>query len=184
MIDLKCSIIGSSGVGKTFIFNTLFNKSINDISGTIGPTVQTKILKAGMKSIRIRFVDTSGSERFRSVSRGYFKHSDIILLIFDLTSKKSFEELEEWMDDILTLCDPETHVLVIGNQKRISDEQQISKTELKQFSKKFHVQYQEIDTSKETEIKSTIQGFFDQVIHTNFPKIFLKDRNNSISNIF
>jgi small GTP-binding protein len=184
MIDLKCSLIGSSGVGKTFIFNMLFDKSINNISQTTGPTTQTKIFKVGIKPIQIKFIDTSGSDRFRNISRGYFKHSDIVLLVFDLTNRKSFEDLTEWMNDILALCEPKTHILLIGNKKEFAAKRQVSRKEVKQFSDKFDLTYQEISTFKESEIKPTIQKFVNQIIPIDFPKLFLKNRNYSISNLF
>jgi Ras-related protein Rab-1A len=151
MIDLKCSLIGSSGVGKTFIL-MFFSKSINCITQTTGPTTQTKILKVGMKLIQIKFIDTSGVKRFRNISRGYFKNSDIVLLVFDLTDRNSFEDLKERMNDIEILCEPKTHILLIRNNTELTDKRQVSKNGAKQFSNKFHLTYQEINSLKETEI--------------------------------
>jgi small GTP-binding protein len=93
MADFKISFIGSSKAGKTSIFNTIFDKRVNNISPSIEPTTQTKTFHLGKNEIKIKFIDTSGSERFRHISRGYFKNPDAILLVFDLTNRETSHNL-------------------------------------------------------------------------------------------
>jgi GTPase SAR1 family protein len=64
MFDYKCVLMGSSGVGKTSIFNTIFKIKTNQVSSTIGPTSQTKIAKFGNADINIKLFDTSRNERY------------------------------------------------------------------------------------------------------------------------
>jgi small GTP-binding protein len=113
MFDYKCVLMGSSEVGKTSIFNTIFNIKTNQFSSTIGPSSQTKGVKLGYAPINIKLLDTSGDEKYRNISREYFKRSEGVMLVFHLTNRKTFEDLTDWIKNIRSLCYKEVSVLLI-----------------------------------------------------------------------
>jgi small GTP-binding protein len=181
MVELKCCLIGSSEVGKTFLFNTFFNLNTTKISSTIGPTSQTHIIKFEKQSIKIKFLDTSGQEKIRSVSRGYFKNSNGILLMFDLNNRKTFEDLEGWIKDVSFLCDSEVSILLVGNNKNLLNKRQVTKREAENFANKFNLKYVEINSPDKHEINSIIDLLINNIIKTIFQKSFLKKPNRAIT---
>jgi small GTP-binding protein len=184
MTDFKISFIGSSKAGKTSIFNTLFDKRVNNISPSIGPTAQTKTFHLGKNEIKIKFIDTSESGRFRHISRGYFKNSDAILLVFDLTNRKTFQDLTKWMEEIRMSCDSETFVLLIGNKKDLKEKRQVSKTEAEQFASKFDLKYEEVCSFHKKEMKTIIQEFIAMIVKPIYPGTLHKGNCHFISSLF
>ena len=98
-IIFKIITIGDTNVGKTsiirrFIYNVFEDESI----GTIGVSFSFKevILKNG-QIIKLKIVDTAGQEKFKSVTKSYFKNTDGVLFVFDYNDEKSFEYISEWV---------------------------------------------------------------------------------------
>ena len=98
-IIFKIITIGDTNVGKTsiirrFIYNVFEDESI----GTIGVSFSFKevILKNG-QIIKLKIVDTAGQEKFKSVTKSYFKNTDGVLFVFDYNDEKSFENISEWV---------------------------------------------------------------------------------------
>ena len=97
--SFKVITIGDSNVGKTsiirrYIYNVFDDKTMS----TIGLSFSFKEveLKNGI-TITLKLVDTAGQEKYRSLTKSYFKNSDGVLFVFDYGSKESFEHIQEWV---------------------------------------------------------------------------------------
>ena len=98
--SFKVITIGDSNVGKTsiirrYIYNVFDDKTMS----TIGLSFSFKDveLKSGIK-ISLKLVDTAGQEKYRSLTKSYFKNSDGVLFVFDYGNKESFEHIQEWVE--------------------------------------------------------------------------------------
>ena len=98
--SFKVITIGDSNVGKTsiirrYIYNVFDDKTMS----TIGLSFSFKDveLKSGIK-ISLKLVDTAGQEKYRSLTKSYFKNSDGVLFVFDYGNKVSFEHIQEWVE--------------------------------------------------------------------------------------
>ena len=108
-IEYKLILLGNSAVGKTSLFKKIttgefYEKNISTI-GMDRRTIQLdlEVKEKGVpitKSFDIALVDTAGQERFKSITKTYYKESDGILLIYDVTNRESFEQLKIWIDSI------------------------------------------------------------------------------------
>lgn len=97
----KIILIGDSGVGKTSIINRfVLNKFISEIKKI---NAYTKIIKINeSKNLKLQIVDTFGQERFRLLPKYYYLFTDIAILVYDSTSKSSFESIKnEWYRDLI-----------------------------------------------------------------------------------
>ena len=108
-IEYKIVLIGNSAVGKTSLFKKLTTGEFSEKNiSTIGMdkktlNIEIEINKNGtkvQKEVNISLIDTAGQERFRSITKNYFKESDGILLLYDVTSKDTFKNVETWIDSI------------------------------------------------------------------------------------
>ena len=98
-LSFKIIIIGNSGVGKTsilqrFILDT-FNENILSTIGLIS-TDKTITLKSG-KKITLKLFDTAGQEKFRSISKSYFRNVDGVLFVYAVNDLESFENIKDWI---------------------------------------------------------------------------------------
>ena len=103
-IEYKVILIGNSAVGKTSLFKKLTTGQFSEKNiSTIGmdkKTLEVEIESNGKKPVEISLVDTAGQERFRAITKNYFKESDGILLLYDVTNTESFKNVEIWIESI------------------------------------------------------------------------------------
>lgn len=145
----KIVVVGASGVGKTAIVNQLVNKNFKEEGQpTIGVEFKSYSLQADSENVKLQIWDTAGQERFRSVSKAYFRNALGAVLVFDLTQRSSFDELNMWINDLNSLCAPNAYIILVGNKTDLADDRQISETEAQEFAKRYNIIY--IETSAKT----------------------------------
>lgn len=101
---------------------------------TIGVEFGSKIINIGGKSTKLQIWDTAGQERFRSVTRSYYRGAAGALLVYDITSRDSFNALSNWLRDARTLASPNIVILLVGNKKDLEESREVTYTEASQFA--------------------------------------------------
>ncbi|KAH0792901.1 Ras family protein [Histomonas meleagridis] len=149
----KIVVVGSSGVGKTALVNQLVNKTFReDGQPTIGVEFKSYTIQADDESVKLQIWDTAGQERFRSVSKAYFRNAVGAILVFDLTSRQSFDELDTWINDLNALCTQNTYIILVGNKKDLED-RQIVETEGEEYAKRHNLIYLETSAKDGTNVE-------------------------------
>lgn len=101
--SIKIILIGESAVGKTSIINQYVNEEFtNEVAATLGASFSTKVIDLSPElSYSLNIWDTAGSEKFRSMNKFFYRDAVIALLVFDVTRKKTFEEIKKfWIDEL------------------------------------------------------------------------------------
>jgi len=142
----KIILLGDVGVGKTAIFQRFItNKFSIDYHCTINCEYKVHSIKLNNNAlVKLNLWDTAGTEKFQSVTRSYYKNSNGIVLIFDLTSRKSFNQLKKWVNEINDYCPKESEIILVGNKSDCNN-RTIEKEEAQLFAKKNNYDY--IETS-------------------------------------
>ena len=98
----KVLIMGDQGIGKTsLIHRYIENKFSENDDSTIGLDYQIKTVQVSPEdNILLKIWDTAGSEKFHSIAQSFFTNCDGIILCFDITDYKTFENLIGWIDYI------------------------------------------------------------------------------------
>ncbi|RMZ90529.1 hypothetical protein DV736_g2237, partial [Chaetothyriales sp. CBS 134916] len=122
----KIILLGPSGSGKSCLLHRFISHSFRVLSSqTIGVEFSSKIVKIGThpnrKRIKLQLWDTAGTERFRSVSRSYYRGAAGAILVYDVASLKSFAELPTFLMDARALASPGLVCAVAGNKSDLSD---------------------------------------------------------------
>ena len=151
----KIILIGSSSVGKSSILQRYIQKVFNDTySCTIGVDFFMKSIDVGEKSIKLQLWDTAGTEKFRSITTGYYRGANAAFVVFDLTSKPSFDCLGEWIENYYKFSNPdsEKNVVLIGNKSDLVDKREVTQEEIEKFAKDNHIMYFETSAKTGTNI--------------------------------
>ena len=137
----KIVLIGDSSVGKTNILSKYLTDEFDPESkATVGVEFGTKNFKIENNIVKVQIWDTAGQERYRSITNAYYKGAKGSLLIYDITNKKSFDNLEKWISDLKTNADDKISIILIGNKSDLENKRVISieegkkKAELHQFA--------------------------------------------------
>ena len=142
-INIKVILVGDASVGKTSIIGRYLNNSFNEnYKCTIQAEQQTKIIKEDEKtSIKMTIWDTVGQEKFRSITRQYYRDCQGAIVVFDLTKKISFERVKDWYNDIKNYGNDDTVILILGNKSDLTGERELSindiKDKLKELDEEF-----------------------------------------------
>ena len=100
----KLLIIGESGVGKTSIINRYIKNMYSDQQiSTTGAIFSTRLISyiEEKMSLRLEIWDTAGQERYRSLAKVIYKNASIIVMVYDITKRSSFDELKNfWIDEV------------------------------------------------------------------------------------
>jgi len=141
LYNYKIIVVGESYTGKTSIATRFVrNKYYTDFNSTIGVEFDSKIIQLPQYSIKLQIWDTTGQERFRSITKSYFRGCVGVLLVFDLTNRVSFERLESWLKDLRRECSAEEqNIILIGNKSDLTNQIKIADNEALALVKKYNL---------------------------------------------
>ena len=126
----KLVIIGDSGVGKSCILLRFADDTFTDnYYSTIGVDFRFKCVDIGERKCKLQIWDTAGQERFKRVTSAYYRGADGIIIVFDQTDRESFNNVQNWIDDISKYSTEEPAKLIIANKDDIPNERKSVKME-------------------------------------------------------
>ena len=129
--EIKLIILGDTGVGKTSIINRYIeNKFTDNIPSTVGSNYIGKNLNRGDKQYVLNIWDTTGQERYRSVTKLFVQEAKIVVLVYSINSKESFNVLDIWYKQVLDICGENIILAVVGNKTDLFDQNEYEDNEL------------------------------------------------------
>ncbi|KAI5480576.1 hypothetical protein MNV49_000272 [Pseudohyphozyma bogoriensis] len=150
---------GDSGVGKSCLMHHFLNNRFRDPSPhTIGVEFSSTLLRlpsstpaaevAGTrvpfsKTLKVQLWDTAGQERFRSVTRNYYRGACGAVIVYDITSRKSFEALDTWLTDARALASADMAVVIVGNKLDQEENRQVPYLEASRWAQEHDVLFME-----------------------------------------
>jgi len=176
--SLKVILIGDSGVGKTNLINVssggLFNE--NEKITFTSSYVVIKV-KVENKYYNLQVWDTIGQEKLRALSKLFFKNSKIVIFVYDITSKESFDDLNDWREEVKDIIGDDTIKGVLGNKSDLFIKEAVKDEEAEQYAKDINALFRV--TSAKTEPKGLTQ--FLQELLSEYNKKNNKNANNESS---
>ncbi|XP_023811592.1 ras and EF-hand domain-containing protein isoform X1 [Oryzias latipes] len=110
-------LAGDAGAGKSsFLLRLTLNEFREDLQSTLGVDFQLKKMLVDGEMTSLQIWDTAGQERFRSIARSYFRKAHGVLLLYDVTSERSFLNVRAWVDQIQDSTDEKLPICIIGNK--------------------------------------------------------------------
>ncbi|CAM2702857.1 unnamed protein product [Rotaria socialis] len=147
--QFKVMLLGDSGVGKTCLLVRF--KDGTFLSGsfiaTVGIDFRNKLVTLGDKKIKLQIFDTAGQERFRSVTHSYYRDANALLLLYDVTSYSSFENISAWLSEIKESAHDGVIIMLIGN-KIDKSQRVVSRETGERLARDYEVSF--IETSAKT----------------------------------
>ena len=135
---VKVILIGDSGVGKTNIMSKfLKNQFMEESKATIGVEFGSKLFNHEGHKIKAQIWDTAGQEKYKAITGAYYKGSKGALVVYDITQKKTFENIEKWINDLKAAGDPKITIILIGNKNDLDDKRQVSKDQGEEKARSF-----------------------------------------------
>ena len=181
---VKIMFLGDTHVGKTSLINTYIGDLFNeDILNTIFPDYYISQLDVEDRSYKIKIYDIPGNERYRRQMRSYLRATKIIILVFDMTSKRSFLELDNILEIIEEFSDlKQFSYILIGNKADLIDRWEIKEKEGKQFAEimntKFFLSSAKIEPEK---FKIFLDEYIEEYIKQHQEEFVINRQQNVVN---
>jgi len=131
----KLLLIGDSAVGKSCLLMRFADDTYNDkFISTIGVDFKICTLNVDDKRVKLQLWDTAGQERFRTITSSYYRDAHGIIVVYDVTDKQSFHNVQHWMQEIEKYAGESVNKLLVGNKCDLSSKKVVSYDEAKELA--------------------------------------------------
>ena len=173
----KVLLLGNSDVGKSSLLLRFVDKTWTDsFVPTIGVDFKVKTMNIGDKTVKMQIWDTAGQERFRNVVASYFRGSNGILLIYDVTNRDSFKNLDSWLEVIENNASDNVLKILIGNKVDLVEDIEIKKEEGQQFANRYNMQFIETSAKLDTNVSEAFETLAKLMIEFNSKQVPLTQK--------
>ena len=172
----KLILIGDSCVGKSnILLKYLKNEFDPNSRATVGVEFGTKNIIINNKKIKIQIWDTAGQERYRSITSAYYKGAKGALIVYDITRKCTFDNIDKWISDLKLNGDKNICIVILGNKSDLDDKREVSKGDGIKKSEMYKTAFLETSALNGDNIGKAFDEIIDQIIENN--KSFFDDNN-------
>jgi Ras-related protein Rab-8A len=182
----KIFLLGDSSVGKTCLLKRYTDDTFQDVYlSTIGFDYKFKrVTLNNGKKIKVQLWDTAGQERFHTIAKSYYKGAHGILLIYDVTNQKSFENIKKWLAQIKEEASSKVVVILVAN-KIDCEKRVVSREDGESLAESFGLGFHESSAKNNVNVNESFQDLIEkiyEVYQNTTAKALGKKLNNDSSN--
>ncbi len=170
--SVKVVLLGESGVGKTSIISQFIeHKFDQSVLASLSAQFVSKTIEYidFGKAIKLDIWDTVGQERFRSMAKIFYKDAKVILFVYDITSQKSFDALQNfWQGEIKNNCNGDPVIAVVGNKSDLYEIQNVDNSTAKEFAKKIGAIFQLTSAKNNDGISNLFDNIGKKYLQPNY----------------
>uniref|UniRef100_A0A672GEG1 RAB37, member RAS oncogene family n=1 Tax=Salarias fasciatus TaxID=181472 RepID=A0A672GEG1_SALFA len=136
---------------------------------------QNKVVTVDNVKVKLQIWDTAGQERFRSVTHAYYRDAHALLLLYDITSKSSFDNIRAWLTEIHEYAQSDVVIMLLGNKADMSSERAIRRDEGERLAREYSVPFMETSAKTGVNVELAFTAVAKElkhraVQHPNEPK--------------
>jgi Ras-related protein Rab-6A len=148
----KIIYVGDAGVGKTSILNRIMNNPFSEAyENSIGVDFMTKNINYHGKAVKLQIWDSAGQEKYRGLIPSYIRNASIVFLVYDICSKKSFDNVPKWITFIKSI--ENTAIVLCGNKIDLEN-REVKKEEGEELARKEGIPFFEVSAKTDENIKN------------------------------
>ena len=165
-LEARIITLGDSKVGKSsLIVQFIDNKFSFNYMSTVGFDLKRKVMKLNdNEDVKIVIHDTAGQERFRSLTTNYIKKANGILLVYDITDRKSFDNIKNWIDNIHEETGDKLPIILVGNKIDLNKERAVSKNEGEEKAKEFGLKFFETSAKEGNNVQKCFRELVELIV--------------------
>ena len=164
ILIIKILIVGDPGVGKSnFIYRYTKDKfSVNKLS-TVGFESNIKEIEITEKKVIVQLWDSAGQEKYKSITKNLFTRVQGIIILYDITNKNSFINIQNWIKLIKETNDSIPYVLA-GNKCDLTNQRAVEEEEAIKFSKEKNINFMETSAKQDINIIDCVNNFVQKIV--------------------
>ena len=122
------------------------------------------------KKVKLQIWDTAGQERFKNITASYYRGGNGVLVVYDITDRDSFENLNSWLIEIEKNANKNVYKLLIGNKSDLEDKRKVTYQEGKDFATSNGMQFIETAAKTDSKVKDAFELLTQEIIKSNVTK--------------
>ena len=163
-ILLTILLLGDSSVGKTCLINRFANEKFEEnFISTIGAELWEKSIKVNEKNVLLRIMDTCGQEKFKAITSCYYRNTDGIIFVYDVTNKDSFRNINKWLKDVNEFNNNFKGALA-GNTIDLKDIRVINKEDMEKYADEQQIKSFEVSAKEGTNVEELFKYLAELII--------------------
>ena len=176
--SVKVAILGNSGVGKTCIIHRFLKNEFKENSlSTRGADYAQKKVITKDQAINLDIWDTAGQEQYRSLGIHFYKEAYIIILVYDITNRESFEDLKNiWYNDLKRNGEKFTVLAIVGNKSDMFEVEAITEEEGRKFAEEVNALYMLVSAKNGDNIENLFR-----IVASKYLDPFFQDKVEEIA---
>ncbi|XP_076904554.1 ras-related protein RABA1f-like [Bidens hawaiensis] len=160
----KVVLIGDSGVGKSNLLSRFSKNEFSlDSKSTIGVEFATRSIRVDDKIIKGQIWDTAGQERYRAITSAYYRGTVGALIVYDITRKVTFENVDRWLKELRDHTDQNIVVMLVGNKADLAHLRAVTTDEAKAFSERETVFFMETSALEALNVEKAFTEVLTQI---------------------
>ena len=160
----KILIIGESGVGKTcFLLRYAENSFVANHLLTIGIDFKIKVIEIEGKSIKLQIWDTAGQDRFRTITKTYYKGSHGVILVYDVCDERAFGNVKNWVNQIEQNAKSSICKVLVGN-KCDKAERVITEEQGRKLAEEYNMKFYETSAKTGQNVEETFTYLTGEIL--------------------
>ncbi|XP_060069447.1 LOW QUALITY PROTEIN: ras-related protein Rab-26-like [Ylistrum balloti] len=180
-VELKVKVIflGSSGVGKTAMFETFENEGCdytqvrqrqNNLVRTSNASLPRKAsynsdVKRVNGKVKMTVCDTAGQERYRSLTSSYYRGTHGCLILFDVTKGHTFDSVQSWYNDLQAYCtSPEMISTILVGNNCDAEEREVPREKAEKLAEHIGIPYMEVRSDNTHTVNGVFETLADMII--------------------
>ena len=161
----KVLLLGDSTVGKTCFLLKYTDKVFKEVHmTTVGLDYRLKnmTLKNG-KTVKLQIWDTAGQDRFRSITKNYYKGAHGIIVIYDITSFATFDNVKNWISQIREEVSSNVVIYIAGNKSDLEEQRKVQTEEGKNLAEEYGFPFVETSAKDGTNINEAFEDMVERI---------------------
>lgn len=123
-----------------------------------------KNLEVKDRSIRVQIWDTAGQEAFKSITRSYYKNSACAMIVYDITNKKSFENVTSWLNECKEMCSKDILIILVGNKTDLDGKRVVTQKEGKDLAEENNLFFYETSALDGTNVEDVFDFAVNELL--------------------
>ena len=176
--EINCIVAGDSFVGKTnLLLRFVDDKYDDETMNTIGIDIRYKYITLDNKKYKLKLHDTAGQEKFRLMVETYFKQGDCVFLVYEITNRKSFKNISNWIKECKSKASENVLIVLIGNKCDLNGERKVSTEEGENLAKNYGMPFYETSAETGENVQKAFTEFLKNLSVKEIPKEVEDDYN-------
>ncbi len=164
----KITLLGAYGAGKTCL---LLRFAEDDFAVTHMPTIgvdyKSKTVQVGDKAVRLQIWDSAGQERFQTIAPNYFRGSQGIVVVFDVTDRTSFERAGWWLKELRSkfkAASEQIDLVLVGNKIDLDGQRDVSEEEARQAAVEYNTAYWDVSAKSNLNVAQVFNDLAERIV--------------------